>query len=190
MDIDYNILIACKKGDSIAWRVVYNQYSPMIKGVALRYEKDVNKVSDIIQDVFVKIHTNINKYSGEGSFEGWVRRISVNACIDYVKKSKKLSEFLYNNEKDFEDETFQEDFSIVSQIINAGITKNEILNLVNSLPINHSTVFNLYFVDDWSHQQIAQKLNITESLSRKWAFRAKKSLKNELITLLNNKQNV
>ena len=188
MKNEEQIIRACCKGDSLAWKILYNNFAPLIKGIALRYEKDTNKVSDLLQDIFLKIHANISKFNGEGSFEGWIKRIAVNTCIDYVNRNKKLSEQFFSFEFDFEDEIIDDDISITNSIINAGIGKNELLEMINALPENYATVFNLFFIDEWSHHEIGEKLQISESLSRKWAFRAKESLKKQLISLLNAKQ--
>lgn len=181
------LIKGCQKNNEQAQRVLYQKYAPMIKGVCMRYEKDNDAVKDLIQDTFIKIFKSIELFSGNGSFEGWMKKIAINCCIDNINRKKKKNEQLYSDVEEFEniqDNDNEQGQNIISQIIEAGYTKEMLVASLNSLPENYATVFNLYYIDDQSHNFIATSLSITESLSRKWLFRAKELLKKQLVERL------
>lgn len=181
------LIKGCQKNNEQAQRVLYQKYAPMIKGVCMRYEKDNDAVKDLIQDTFIKIFKSIGAFSGNGSFEGWMKKIAINCCIDNINRKKKKNEQLYSDVEEFEniqDNDEEQGQNIISQIIEAGFTKEMLVASLNSLPENYATVFNLYYIDDQSHNFIATSLSITESLSRKWLFRAKELLKKQLVERL------
>ncbi len=161
----------------------------MLKGICMRYEKDKDKVADLLQDIFIKIYKNLSKFSGEGSFEGWLKRMAVNHCIDHINKNKKLFEVSLVDNEDFVVEEDDSDSDIISQLIDAGYTKQMLLDIIHSLPVNYASIFNMYFLDNLNHQEIANHFKITESLSRKWLFRAKDLVKKQLLLILNNNNN-
>lgn len=186
---EHQLIQACLKNNSEAQKQFYLRYAPLLKSICMRYEKDQNKVSDILQEVFIKLYKNLDKYSNEGSFDGWLKRITVNHCIDHVNKNKRLFEVSLNDNDDFIHEGSEDEMDTVTQLINAGYNKQMLINVLHSLPINYSSVFNLYFIDEWSHQEIAGHLNINEALSRKWLFRAKDLIKRQLLLILESKNN-
>lgn len=183
------LIQACLKSNNEAQRQFYLRYAPILKGVCMRYEKDKDKVSDILQDLFIKIFKNLSKYSGEGSFEGWLKRMTVNHCIDHINKNKKLFEVSLGENDDFTEEDNDSDSDIISQLIDAGYTKQMLLDIIHSLPVNYASIFNMYFLDNLNHQEIAIHFKITESLSRKWLFRAKELVKKQLLLILNSNNN-
>ena len=187
------LIQACLKNNNEAQRQFYLRYAPLLKGICMRYLKDKDKVSDLLQESFIKIFQNLAKYNGEGSFEGWLKRITVNLCIDHINKNKKLFEVALTDSDEQTEQDNGNDSDIISQLIDAGYTKQMLLDILHSLPLNYGSVFNLYFIDDWSHQEIAAHLQITEALSRKWLFRAKDLVKKQLLLILesnNNQKNV
>lgn len=181
------LIKGCQNNNEQAQRVLYQKYAPLIKGVCMRYEKDNDAVKDLIQDTFIKIFKSIGVFSGNGSLEGWMKKIAINCCIDNINRKKKKNEQLYSEVEEFENIQDNEDEqgqNIISQIIDAGFTKEMLVESLNNLPENYATVFNLYYIDDQSHNFIASSLSITESLSRKWLFRAKELLKKQLVERL------
>jgi RNA polymerase sigma-70 factor, ECF subfamily len=183
------LIQACLKNNHEAQKQFYLRYAPLLKGICLRYEKDRDKVSDILQEIFIKLYKNLDKFSGEGSFEGLLKRLTVNHCIDHVSKNKKLFEVSLSDSDDFVSSESDNESDIISQLIDAGYNKQMLLDVLHGLPINYGSVFNLYYIDQWSHQEIASHLNITEALSRKWLFRAKDLIKKQLLLILESKTN-
>lgn len=186
MFTENQLIDACLKNNREVQKVFYMRYAPFLKGVCMRYEKDSDNVSDLLQETFIKIFNNLSKFSRNGSFEGWLRRIAVNNCLDYINK-KKLS-FSTNDSYEYTNivESDVEERNIINEILDMGFSKQMLLDILHQLPVNYATVFNLYFIDDWSHLEIANYMNITEPLSRKWLFRAKDLVKKQLLTILEN----
>jgi RNA polymerase sigma-70 factor (ECF subfamily) len=162
------IIDACIKEDRIAQRILYDTYSKKMLGVCIRYATDIMEAEDILQEGFIKVFNNISQYTHKGSFEGWIRRIMVNTAINKFRARKNNLE--YKDELNFEiiDESYEEP--------NDKISYEELLKLIDKLPIGYKTVFNLYAIDGFSHKEIAEKLNHNESTSRTQYYKSKKYL--------------
>lgn len=161
-----------KANDSTAFKEVYNFYSPLFKGIAYRYLGTEDECNDLLQEAFVKIYRNIHKYVGNGSFEGWMKRILVNCCLDYIKKEHKVR---FEAEDVLIDQPSAGAIDALSQL-----SKKEIVEVINKLPRGYRTIFNLNVVEGFSHEEIAEKLGITSSASRSQLYKAKTRLKEEL----------
>ena len=133
--------------------------------VCLRYVSDRLAAEDILQDGFITLFTKLNSYKGDGSFEGWARRIFVTTALMALRKKDalKMSDELEAVRGMKADTT--------TQIQNLGY--KELMNLIMSLPTGFRTVFNLYAVEGYSHKEIAEMLGITETTSRTQFSRAR-----------------
>ena len=140
--------------------------------ICLSYAKYRPMAQDILQDGFVKVFKKIKSFKGEGSLEGWIRRIVINTSLDHLRKKSKEFEFI-DFKKEIEEEPV--DKSILDKINSDGILKK-----VAELPDGARTVFNLYAIEGYTHKEIAQKLKITEGTSKSQYKRARAMLK-ELI---------
>jgi RNA polymerase sigma factor (sigma-70 family) len=132
--------------------------------VCLRYCSDADDAQDVLQDGFVKVFKNLEKYRGEGSFEGWIRRIFVNTAIEHYRKKTNLTSLNDVMEGSFEDNNW-------SAFDN--LAEKDILNIVRQLSPGYRTVFNMYVVEGYSHKEIGEILNITEGTSKSQLARAK-----------------
>lgn len=144
-------------------------------GVCLRYVNDRETARDLLQDGFVKVFTSMDSYSGAGSFEGWMRKIFVNCALEYLRKSDVLRE---STDLDNTAELIQPDSSVISSMSAA-----ELMTLVHELPTGFRTVFNLFAIEGYSHKEISEMLNITESTSRSQFTRAKQMLQKRINAL-------
>ena len=133
------------------------------------------KARDLLQDGFVKIFTSMDSYTGSGSFEGWMRKIFVNCALEYLRKSDVLREA---TDLDNTAELIQPDSSAISDMSAA-----ELMNLVKELPVGFRTVFNMFAIEGYSHKEISEMLNITESTSRSQYTRAKQLLQRRINAL-------
>ena len=138
----------------------------------MRYIGDRTLAEDILQDGFVTLFTHLNSYKGDGSFEGWARKIFVTTALMSLRKKDalKLSEELETVRSMKADTT--------SQIQNIGY--KELMNLVMSLPPGFRTVFNMYAVEGYSHKEIGDMLGISETTSRTQYSRARAWLQNKI----------
>lgn len=171
MKIDHLIPLI-QKGDRKAFKELYEVYAPIFKGMAFRYTSDLDQCNNLIQETFIKIFKNINTYAGEGNFEGWMKRILINNCLNHIQKEKKYI-------LESTDVVLEQASSDWNEAISS-MTFDEILAIVERLPLGYKTVFNLSVLDNYSHQEIGEMLGISESASRSQLTKAKKKLKEEL----------
>ena len=169
------LIRGCRKGDRLAQKELYETYSRKMMGVCLRYVNDRETARDLLQDGFVKVFTSMDSYSGAGSFEGWMRKIFVNCALEYLRKSDVLRE---STDLDNTAELIQTDSSVISSMSAA-----ELMTLVHELPTGFRTVFNLFAIEGYSHKEISEMLNITESTSRSQFTRAKQMLQKRINAL-------
>ena len=160
----------CQEGEPAYQRALYQQYNRLMFGVCLRYADNHDDAKDILQDGFVKVFKHIGTFQGKGSFEGWVRRIMVHTSIEHYRRNSRY--FMVDIEEAGDMEFDADVLSVLS--------KNEILKLISELPAGYRTVFNLYVVEGYSHQEIADILGISEGTSKSQLSRAKKILQEKL----------
>lgn len=140
----------------------------------MRYSTDRDSAEEVLQEGFIKIFEKLERFDYKGSFEGWIRRIMANTAIDHIRKSKK-DPMLSDNDEDFklgaEDPVVaQEEFEFV------GIKAEIALEAINSLSPAYRAVFNLYVMEDYTHKEIAEILDISEGTSKSNLSKAKQNL--------------
>jgi RNA polymerase sigma factor (sigma-70 family) len=159
----------CIKQNRKAQEELYQTYKKTLFGLSLKYCPNDAEAEDNLHDAFIEIFTNIKNYKGNGSFEGWIKRITINKAITRYKQSYALTAI----KDDYsQDETINEneiDFSL-----------DIILSFVQELPHQYRLVFSLYELDGYSHQEIAAMLSISESTSKSNLHRAKQILKEKI----------
>ena len=161
----YNKLIeSCKNNDREAQYRLYNLLSGKMFAVCLRYAKHREAAEDLLQEGFVKVFTHIDKFRGEGSFEGWVRRIIVNTAVEHYRRSTKMYPMV--NVEDV-----NRDIPWVDTGENLEL--EDLMNMINKLSQGYKTIFNLYVVEGYSHKEIAEMLEISEGTSKSQLARAR-----------------
>ena len=158
------LIEGCRNGERLAQKELYETYSRKMMGVCLRYVSDRETARDLLQDGFVKVFTSMDSYSGLGSFEGWMRKIFVNCALEYLRKSDVLREAV---DLDNTVELVHPDSSAISDM-----SAVELMKLVQELPAGFRTVFNLFAIEGYSHKEISEMMNITESTSRSTGLEA------------------
>lgn len=169
MEITHDTIKQCQKGDRSAQRAVYLAYSPKMFGVCLRYIPNYEMAQDVLQDGFIRVFSNIKSFSFNGSIEGWIRKVIVNTALEHLRKQ---------NENDRVDIA-----SLKSQPLFEDFHQTDyhfLLSIVSSLPDQYRIVFNLYAIEGYSHNEIGEMLNITESTSKSNYSRAKAILRKKL----------
>lgn len=155
----------CKKGDRAAQRAVYDALAPRMFSLCMRYVCERAAAEDLTQEGFITLFTKIDTYKGEGSFEGWARRIFATTALMSLRKKDalKMNEEL-DTVKNLKAET-------VSQMQEIGY--KELMQLISAMPTGFRTVFNMYAIEGFSHKEIAKILGISESTSRTQFSRAR-----------------
>jgi RNA polymerase sigma-70 factor, ECF subfamily len=157
-----------------AQQKIYSKFSPKMLGVCRQYSKDLQQAEDVMITAFMKVFVNLKNFERKGSFEGWIRRIMVNECISFIRVHKKV--------KFIEDENYFEDSfnNIESQF-----SVDDIQSLIDSLPEGYKMIFNLYCIEGYKHQEIAEMLQINEGTSKSQLSHARKLLQTQITKLKN-----
>ena len=159
--------------------ILYHRFSSKMFTVCLRYCKDTEDAQDLLQDGFVKIFKNLDKYRGEGSFEGWIRRIFVNTSIEHFRRSVKNFPVTEMKEISIEDASW-----------NAldNLAEKEIIKMIQELSPGYRQVFNMYVIEGYSHRDISEILGVSEGTSKSQLARAKAILKKMVEEKLENEK--
>lgn len=169
------LIAACQKQERKAQREIYERYSPRMFLVCLRYVSDREKAKDLLQDGFVTVFSKIGSYNGDGSFEGWMRKVFVNTALMELRKKDVL--------RDTQDVTELRTNAPFTDNVLEKIEGKEILNLISQMPSGFKTVFNLSVFDGFSHLEIAKMLGITEGASRSQLSRARVWLQEKILKM-------
>ena len=166
------LLKKCIEGDPRAQRALFEKYAPKMLGVCLRYAKNTEQAEDVLQDGFIKVFTKLNDFKGGGSLEGWIRRIMVNTSLDQIRKNNKFQDNVAMDTVDYKIEG--------ESIILEGLIEEDLMLLINSMPVGYKTVFNMFAIEGYSHKEISDQLNISENTSKSQYSRARAYLKMKL----------
>ncbi|HNW97820.1 MAG TPA: RNA polymerase sigma factor [Bacteroidales bacterium] len=173
MNINTEIIEACKKNERSAQKFVYEKFFSRFYAVCVRYIKDREEALEVLNDGFINMFKNIEQYKCDGSFEGWARRIIVNKAIDYIRSNKKYKEvFKYIDD--------YKDVPVKIEIEEDMFDINELYDMVHNLPNIYRMVFNLYAIDGFSHKEIAERIGVSEGTSRWYLSESRKMLKEKL----------
>jgi RNA polymerase sigma-70 factor (ECF subfamily) len=165
MPIDeHDVIQGCIDGKRSSQKQLYEHFAGKMLGVCMRYAKDRAEAEDMLQEGFLKVFQGISKFKGEGSFEGWVRRVMVyNAINHYKHRSRKFQEDLDKEDID----------AVYQDHILEKISAKEILALVQHMPEGYRVIFNLYAIEGYTHKEISEQLGIAVGTSKSQYSRAK-----------------
>ena len=167
MDIRKELIEACKDGIPSAQKELYDILSPFLLGVSRRYFQDPDTAEDVMIETIYKILTKLDKYHGAGSFQGWARRICVNECLMLIRKQKVFTDSIDDSHLQIGDTVH----------IEGDVMAQDILKLIDNLPVGYRTVFNMYIIEGYKHREIAEKLGISINTSKSQLILAKKKLR-------------
>lgn len=174
-----DLITGCKKQDRQAQEELYHRYAGKFFSICLKYSNNYEQAKDNLQEAFIKIFENIEQFRGQGSFEGWMTRIMINTALKQYKKN--ASVFLSIRE-DIADEPEVE-------VEESEFSTMELIKMIQELPERYRLVFNLFVMEDHSHQEIAEILNISVGTSKSNLARARMKLK-EIIELRRAQPNI
>lgn len=159
------LLQGCLSGNKSCQYALYNQYSPKMYGICLRYARREEEASDILQEGFIKIFRHLKDFKSSGSLEGWIRRTIINTAINYYRQTLKFQSHVDVEQVDIQmggmDDT--------SDIINA----KELQKIISQLPDGYRMVFNLNAIEGFTHKEIGVMLDISENTSKSQLSRAR-----------------
>jgi RNA polymerase sigma-70 factor (ECF subfamily) len=169
---EQQIIARCKKGDRAAQKALFDSLSVKMFPVCIRYMGDRDAAEDVLQEGFIALFSKLDSYSGEGSFEGWARKVFVNTALMTLRKNDVMRQA----------EDIDSARSVTGNDVSAlqSISYKELMGMVADLPPGYRTVFNLFLVEGFTHKEIGQMLGITEATSRSQFQRARVMLQNRI----------
>ncbi|HKL90134.1 MAG TPA: sigma-70 family RNA polymerase sigma factor [Allomuricauda sp.] len=168
MDLD-ELIHKCKKGNRQAQAELYRRYSGILFGMCLKYSQNKTEAEDNLHDSFMTIFDKIDQFGFKGSFEGWIKRITVNTVLQKYRKDQHLNVISENHEDEVEVETDDSDISL-----------STLLGYVQELPHKYRLTFNLYVLDGYSHKEISEMLGTSTGTSKSNLARAKAILRDRI----------
>ena len=174
---EQTLIDLCKKGDRKAQRAIYDKLAPRMFPLCLRYVCDRNLAEDLLQDGFVTLFSKIGSYKGNGSFDGWARKIFVTTALMYLRRNDAI--------RQSDDIEYARHLSSESSDQLQDIGYKELMKLIASLPTGFRTVFNLNVIEGYSNKEIGDMLGISEVTSRTQLSRARVILQDKIKQLKN-----
>jgi RNA polymerase sigma-70 factor (ECF subfamily) len=158
------LIKGCIRRDRSAQKALYDRYSSKMYALCCRYVKDRMDAEDVLVTAFAKIFERIEQFKGEGSFEGWIRKVVVNEALTFLRRNRSM--YL---EAELEAADREPDFTTLSDHLEA----EDLMRLIQELPSGYRIVFNLYAIDGYSHKEISEQLGISENTSKSQLSRAR-----------------
>lgn len=164
------LILNCKKNDLKAQEELYKKFSGILFSVCLKYSRNYHEAEDNLQDAFITILKSIGQFKGKGSFEGWMKRITVNTVLQKYRKQR-----VYNlsNEEQIEEE-------VEIEIEETNIPLDYLLKIVQELPDRYRLVFTMYVLDGCPHKEISEEMEISVGTSKSNLARARKILQTKI----------
>lgn len=166
------------------WQKIYLDHSPKLLGICRRYITDLQNAEDIVQDSFITAIQKNHQLKDEKAIFGWLKKIVVNNALQFIRKTSKDT-FITTESSEIPDILTEMTTSAIDEkkhILAYDFTREELLKSIDSLPSHHKSVFNLYYIENYSHAEISSLLEIPVNTSKSHLMRAKKSVQNYLIT--------
>lgn len=164
------LILNCKKQDLKAQGELYKKFSGILFSVCLKYSPNYHEAEDSLQDAFITIFKRIEQFKGKGSFEGWMKRVTVNTVLQKYRKQKV---FQLTNEEQLEEE-------VVVEVEDNAVPLDYLLKIVQELPDRYRLVFTMYVLDNYSHKEISELVGISVGTSKSNLARARGILKTKV----------
>ena len=175
---EIEIIEGCRNGDRTCQKMLYDTYGPLIKGICMRYTTEAEDGEDLFHDVFIFILTHFEQFDNITSLGGWLRRITINKAIDYVRHKQIQPTIPMSH--------FEVSPAVETTHEYDGIPMDVLMGFINQLPQKHRTVFNLFVIDDIHQNEIAQMLEISQNNVSTIISRAKEKLRKNIEEYLKN----
>jgi RNA polymerase sigma-70 factor (ECF subfamily) len=146
---------------------LYDRFSFLVKGIALRYSKSNDQAEDIVQESFIKVFNKLDTFKNQGDLGGWIRIITVNTALAFLRKKKLV---FYEDDTQFKHH--QESITYLDEL-----ELEDLLSKIRALATGFQTVFNLYAIEGYTHKEIGEMLKISEGTSKSQYSRAKAELR-------------
>lgn len=169
---EQELVAACKAGEKLAQKRVYELFSGKMLNICRRYAKDYDQARDLMHDGFIKVFLNIEKFKGHSSLSTWITRIMINNSISAIRKEVKKGIKVNLDDVRIKDDSVKE-FELMEK---SSINAKMVFEKITELPLGYRTVFSMYVLDGYSHREIAEQLGISEGTSKSQLAKSKKML--------------
>lgn len=173
---DEELIQGCIRKETNCQKGVFDRYAGRLLGVSMRYARNKADAEDILQDAFIKIFDKMAQFRGQGSFEGWMKRIVVNTALKKYSITRYSKEFSGS-------EMIAMNESVVESGIDAQLNEKELMGLINRLPDGYRIVFNLFVIEGYRHEEIAEMLKIQPGTSRSQLVKARLMLQKQIMEI-------
>jgi RNA polymerase sigma factor (sigma-70 family) len=170
------LIEGCIQQEAFAQEQLYKKYYNLLLKICARYVANMTDAETLLNDSFLKIFSSLQGFRHQGSFEGWLKRVTVNTCLDYVRSKEFQRGRSMVEIQDFHGEGMEHPEKQVLQQFEF----NRLVNYIQQLPDTMRTVFSLYVFDDFSHKEIAAQLGFTENTSQWYLHQARKELRQKI----------
>ncbi|MCS6820354.1 MAG: RNA polymerase sigma factor [Microscillaceae bacterium] len=153
----------CLRQNPQTQRQLYDLLAGKMLAVCKRYLKDISTAEEVLMNSFLKVFTKIDQFRGEGSLEGWIRKIVVRECLNELRRNQLL--YAETSAEGYKNKVFE--------MPTDNLSVEELMQMIENLPIGYRTIFNLYAIEGYSHKEIAEMLNISEGTSKSQLSRAR-----------------
>lgn len=187
MEDEKELTDRCKRGESSAFKQVYETYAGSMLAVCVRYAGNRMDAEDILHNAFLKIFRSFDKFTfyGKGSLKAWLMRVTINEAVEFLRgrQVEQATTVDIDDMKGDIEDSDEEDVPEANALYN--IPKEKLMEFIDSLPQGYRTVFNLYVFEEKSHKEIGRMLGITERTSSSQLARAKRLLRTKIMGYLN-----
>lgn len=165
--INDNLISACRKMQRDAQRQVYDAMAPKLYRTCKRYLKKEEEIEETLADAFYTIFTKLDQLKENGAFEAWARRITVNMCLQQLRKNVNFNLYLEDTKT----------IPAAASVQQTALEEQDLLKLLTLIPEGCRTIFNLFVIEGYGHKEIASMLSISEGTSKSQLNVAKTKLK-------------
>lgn len=170
---EIELVKGCIRQDAKCQRWLFESYAGRMMTICRRYSCDQKEAEDMLQEAFIRVFTYIHQYKSEGPLAAWIRRVTVNTALT-VLKNKKVH---------FAEIRESQDHHAIDPDALTNLNEEELLQLINRLPDGYRVVFNLYVLEGYSHDEIAEWLGIKPASSRSQLAKARRMLQEQITPL-------
>ncbi|MBK0382017.1 sigma-70 family RNA polymerase sigma factor [Pedobacter sp. SD-b] len=168
------IIEGCRKKQRKAQKELYKLYYGYSMKICLRYSNDKEEALELVNDGFMKVFTKLHLYDDKQPFKSWLSTLMIHTAIDHYRRKIKLQRMEdIENASDLHDKDH----------ILSNLNYQDLVKLVQKLSAAYRTVFNLFVIDGFSHQEIADKLSISEGTSKSNLFKARLQLREMILEM-------
>ncbi len=182
---DTELISHILKGDERAFTLLIKKHQNLVFHIVMRMIRKQEDVEDICQEVFIKIFKNIKHFKGEAKLTTWIAKIAYNISLNHIRKDEKDALWKQNTYENCPEPIFE---TLPDTIFENKELKQVIIEKIKELPLPYRTVATLFYLEEFSYQEIEEITNIKQSTLRSHVSRARQMLKQELILILNSNE--